>query len=121
MERTGVGANAILKNRRHEMPSGLNSQLIREWVRGNIKTYKQEYMDYLLELYKHLPDNSWIELDEDLLAKLEWKKKFLKGQLRSLYQKLPPEHEVGYPVLLNILNGHVRKARKLNVEYLLNL
>lgn len=121
IERTGVGANSILKNRRHELPKGLNSGLIRAWFDGGIKTQKEEHLNYLLDLYEPLPDNPWVEIDDELRHDLDLIWKRLKGELRTIYKKSPPEHGVKYPVLLEILRGTISRTRKLNIVYLLSL
>lgn len=119
IERTGVGANSILRNRRHELPEGLNSALIRAWLNGKILSQKPRHIDYLLDLYNDLPDNPWIDIDETLSFELEkvWMK--IRGQLRTIYRKRPPNHEVQYSVLYQILSGATKRTRKLNIDYLL--
>ncbi len=121
IDRTGIGANSILRNRRCELPQGLNSGLIRAWLNGKIHTIRPLHIDYLLNLYKDLPDNPWVEIDDELRHDLDQIWKRLKGELRTIYKKSPPEHGVKYPVLLEILKGNVNKTRKLNIDYLLGL
>lgn len=121
IERTGVGASSVLRNRRHELPPGLSSSVIHNWIRERNKGVNKDKVEYLLRIYETLPDNPWVELNEGLLEKLQWKKKFLRGQLHSIYKRNPPDQQVSYQALREILNGNVTRARKLNLDYLLNI
>ena len=57
-ERTGIGPSALLRGTSSERPSGLSSTQIYYWLRGTAKTAKRRYLDYVLDLWASLPDQS---------------------------------------------------------------
>lgn len=74
-ERTGVGSSQLLRGKRREAPNKLTSSFIDNWMRGQSKSAKKEYWDYVLSLYEALPDDIWIPLKgrakETLIERLD--------------------------------------------------
>ncbi len=56
IERTGVGAQALLKGKRNRMPKGLNSTKIQTILKSGAGNVKREYVDFILNEYRTLPD-----------------------------------------------------------------
>jgi len=65
-KRTNKAPMALLKGLRAELPKGLTSAQINNWMAG-VKTVKKEYLDYVLRLWREMPD--YMETPEILKAK----------------------------------------------------
>lgn len=56
-KRTGVGPQKLLRGKRGSVPVGLSSSTVYNWIRKVSKSAKREHLDYVLGLWKTLPDN----------------------------------------------------------------
>jgi len=68
-DRTGVGVIALLKSRR-DIPEGLNTSRLSQWLNGRARNAPASEIEYVLALWKALPDDEWVELTPDLVARI---------------------------------------------------
>ncbi|MCB0743958.1 MAG: hypothetical protein KDC67_08645 [Ignavibacteriae bacterium] len=55
--RTGVGPQKLLRGKRGNLPLGLSSGVIYNWINNKSKTAKREHLDFVLKEWKALKDN----------------------------------------------------------------
>lgn len=56
-ERTGIGGAGLLKNL-DNVPDGLSANMINAWVNRFIRTADSRHVDYVLDIWRKLPDKS---------------------------------------------------------------
>ena len=57
-ERTRLGATAILKHGRNNLPHGLNSLKVQSWMNRTTKSAKREHWDFVMRLYASIENRS---------------------------------------------------------------
>ena len=109
--RTGIGVNSLLYGKRREVPKGLNSSIIRGWVRGATKTARQEHFEYVLSLYSALPDNARVEVSDKDREELQTLKRRTAFVVKGTGLK-PGTASA-------IVSGRIQKTRKNYLDWLL--
>lgn len=56
VERTRLGAVAILRHAPKPLPEGLNHQKVQRWISGNTKTARKAHWDLVMRLYAEVDD-----------------------------------------------------------------
>ena len=56
IKRTRLGVQALLRGKRHRTPKGFNSATIKSILLGKTKYVKREYVDFVLDEYRAVPD-----------------------------------------------------------------
>lgn len=56
ISRTGLGPQAILRGTRTNRPDGMSFGIIQAWRSGQIKTAREDHLEYLLERWRSMPN-----------------------------------------------------------------
>lgn len=118
-ERTGVGAEALLRNRRKEKPKRLNAAIITSWMRRKTVSANKQNFEYVMNLYQGMPDNPWIILTPGQKEELKIRYEAFHGQLAVLFKKHPPPSvDISYSAVRKLLTGETDKVRKATLNYI---
>ncbi len=120
-ERTGVGFDALLSGKRHEVPQGLNSAIITSWAREKTHSARQAHLDYVFLKYKALPDNPWISITNEQRAIINRVNLKMSGKVLTMVRRHPPPNGVNYQMIKRILAGPPKKLRKAYWDYIQTL
>lgn len=63
IQRTGLGVQALLKGKRHRIPKGLTAAKIQAALLNSARRVKREYIEFILNEYRTLPDWSDIYME----------------------------------------------------------
>lgn len=67
--RTGVGVAKLL-SRRDDLPEGLAIRQMENFYRGWVGKIRREHLDYVLDLWRALPDREFVPLTPEILSTL---------------------------------------------------
>lgn len=107
-ERTGVGPVALLYGRRKELPRGLSSSTINNWMLGDVQTARTDQLEAVLKLWRSLPDfverppkqrvpklgepgSGYVEITQDIRLKLvEYRdKRYIPAAIFNYFSDVP--------------------------------
>ena len=119
-ERTGVGASALLKPYKN-LPKGLNVTMITHMLSCKVKKVKAIHYEFVAGAWATLPDNSRIEITEEMRLEL------VKGRSKNTLSMQSLQRLRGLPKGLTrakhygIMNGSVKTAHKVHYDFLKSL
>tara|TARA_R110002096_G_scaffold426829_1_gene637056 strand:- start:690 stop:1388 length:699 start_codon:yes stop_codon:yes gene_type:complete len=120
---TNVGEGAILRGKRVEKPKGLNAAIVRLWLVGEIKTAKQEHLDYALELWKarYTANEIRVEITDAIVEKLRCHhKRTGVGAIRLLQgaqEKVPDK--LTATIIQRLLSHRNKMGQQNHIDYVL--
>lgn len=94
-EQTGIGASALLRGKRKDLPQGLNSAVIQNWLNGKIKSARKDHLNYVLSEWGRIA------------AKGETRIDITKGRIKELLRHRK-RTGIGPVALLNISDGRTK-------------
>lgn len=117
IERTGLGAYALLRGKRSANYSGLTGSEISQWISGNRKTAKRARLEQALALWKAAPavEDQWMRVSDADIA-------FIKAELKrtglSLAQVIRGREDVPSKLTKSKLEGFMyKKSPRFSVEH----
>lgn len=139
-ERTGVSVHALLKQR-EDLPDGLTAAVVAGWLAGDTKTARQDHLDYILALWRSLPDapregdvqvapaatTGWtdaVRIDDSYRQRLRalqeetgYKSHALFQWARSSGKAIPPD--LNASKVYRWLSGQIQRARQEHLDWVL--
>ena len=109
--RTGIGPHVLLRNKRKELPKGLNSSVVKSGLMGLAKTIREDHYNYILKLYEALPDDPYVKISQEQQEQL----KVLKGQAATIARN----STIDSTMANWIVTGKIKMCRKSELEFLL--
>jgi hypothetical protein len=119
-DRTGVGVIALLRPRR-DIPEGLNASRLSQWLNGRARNALASEIEYVLALWKALPDDEWVELTPDLVARIQEARRS-SGVSPAVLARQSRLQLIDITVLdiTRALSGGARTVRRRHLELMLN-
>jgi len=122
-ERTGIGPQALLHNKRHEKPDGLNAVMISKWLTGSNTTARKDHLDYVLKIWSDISalKKNRIPVTLHILDELNFQRKRTQVTPEKLLK-----NATDIPEGLSVAHIHrlfykkTRTASKIHIEYLLS-
>lgn len=118
-QRTGIGPARLLKGS-SDKPAGLTSAIFYNWIRGEAKTAKKEYVEYFLKRYETAP--VIVKLPPEIIKTIRSEMNrcgFGGKQLVSLHNTQSTS-TISYSDFRRWLGGFVKSARKDQVDSLIS-
>ena len=114
-----MAASGLVKGKKQSMKIWLNSNIFHGWLRGSIKTAKKEHWDYVVSLWRVLPDNPYIEPSREELLEFSQLYRLSKGHFAELFKS--PEKPDGLTIGLarRFASGKTKTIRKNYFEFLM--
>jgi len=120
MKRTGFGVQKLLGHA-ESLPDGLNCSLVSSWFRGDIKTARKDYLDFVLMQWQALPDTNLIDLKPELIAAMNAEKQRTGVGECALLRGLRPNDHGGLSseMVRQWLSGKAQRASQTHVDFVL--
>ena len=128
IKRTGIGTATLLKRDKENVPKGLNSPLIYNWLIGITKTAQTDYLEYISQAWAKYPDNHLVErtlITDSMLQKIRAERKRTCIPLPVLLRR--DQENVPEGLSAALINNWLQKpensiktARTDHLEYILH-
>jgi len=121
--RTGKGSKAILRGKRRQMPEGLNSGIIDQWLNGNVQSASEQHWNWVRQTYaEDQPDPDSLELTKEMRNHLKAERKRTGAGIQKLFRgtnDLRPEGLTSSSIVHNWLSGSHKTVRKDHLEWVI--
>lgn len=122
-ERSGVGTYRLFREYVDEnKPGTVSVQNVQSWLRRDVATVRKDYIDYILQLWRSLPDNSIIAITPELRAQMRNEADRTGKGPSAMLRGLRPSQMNGltYNTVAAWMCGKIRSADAHQVELVLN-
>ncbi len=119
-KRTGVSAMALFRGRK-DIPQKLTTSAVNGWLLGYIISAYREDVDYILNLYSSLPDNPWVNIDENLQTRINEIGIKYSMKIQGTLKKSPEYRDVKYHCVNTVMRGIRKKCRKRTLDFIFSL
>ncbi|WP_195819415.1 hypothetical protein [Roseobacter sp. MH60115] len=118
-DRSGVGTYRLFREFVDEqVPSGLSIQIVQSWLRRDVRTARKDYFDYILQLWRSLPDTAVIKITPQLRVQLRKEaERTGKGPVAMLRGVRPSQIDgLTSNTVAAWMSGKIRSAEKHKVD-----
>jgi len=117
-ERTSVGPKALLKGH-DDLPRGLNHAMVTHWLAKRVQRVQPEHLEYVLALWRALPEDESIEVTTALVFELNQLRKASGADPASIVKwRSDVPDGLSLAKINRLLMGKSKTIRKRYVDYL---
>lgn len=114
-ERTGLDSYQLLNK-----TPGINPLIVSAWISGKTNKAKKEDYNSVLNLWRSMPDNRFVPLNEETKKEFKRLRAITSGHIKEIIQCPDAPEGLTENIAYGIIDSKHEKARELYVEFLIS-